>query len=211
MADKISILRAKNVAPCGINLCESGSKSLHKPDLVRNHVFLAIVICTQTSIQTILKRLGKQTIHMSKIKSRKIQDDIISKLEFDRKGNIAFCIKINKNEIINQIQEMRKIKYKNISRGRITYKFHRILWRLILERIQSFLNIHGCTFDDVSFQCDGDCISFAKDTGLKHVDEDNAHMLSDIVAWANNHNQEPRGTIGLDFTNELETELRKSF
>ena len=66
-----------------------------------NHVFLAIVICTQTSIQTILKRLGKQTIHMSKIKSRKIQDDIISKLEFDRKGNIAFCIKINKNEIIN--------------------------------------------------------------------------------------------------------------
>ncbi len=32
--DKISISRAKNVAPCGINLCESGSKSLRKPDLV---------------------------------------------------------------------------------------------------------------------------------------------------------------------------------
>ena len=39
MADKISISRAKNVAPCGINLCESGSKSLHKPDLVPIRAF----------------------------------------------------------------------------------------------------------------------------------------------------------------------------
>ena len=36
MADKINILRAKNVAPEWINSGELGSKSLRKPDLVRS-------------------------------------------------------------------------------------------------------------------------------------------------------------------------------
>ena len=76
-----------------------------------NYIFLAIVICTQTDILDIIKHVGKQTIHMFQIKSKKTHDEIISKLRFDCKENIAFCIKINRNEIINKIHEMRRMKH----------------------------------------------------------------------------------------------------
>ena len=42
-------------------------------------------------------------------------------------------------------------------------------------------------------------------------DRCSVHMLADIVAWANNHKQEPDGVIALDFTHELETELKNHF
>ena len=176
-----------------------------------NYVFLAIVICTQTDILDIIKRMGDQTIHMSQIKSKKTHDEIISKLRFDSKENIAFCIKINRNKIIDKIHEMRRMKHENVSRGKIIKNFHRILLHLLRERILNFFNMYGCTFDDVAFQCDGDCINLAKDTGLKYVDRCSVHMLADIVAWANNHKQEPDGVIALDFTHELETELKNHF
>ena len=34
------------------------------------------------------------------------------------------------------------------------------------------------------------------------------NMLADIVAWANNHGQEPKGSVSLDFRNQIEQKLK---
>ena len=62
---------------------------------------------------------------------------------------------------------------------------------------------------DVVFQCDHDCVGFAKDNGLRYSKKGDMHTLSDIVAWANNKNREPKGVISMDLTTLLEVELKK--
>ena len=74
----------------------------------------------------------------------------------------------------------------------------------LLEKIKAFVTKHGNALSDVVFQCDSNCGRFAKDGGLNHKDADDAHMLADIVAWANNKNKEPAGAISMDLKKAIE-------
>ncbi len=73
--------------------------------------FIAIVIGTEESISAIFDTLGYDHIHMRNIHSDK-QNTIVSRLRFDGKNNIAFCIRIDRNIITNQILTLRRIKKK---------------------------------------------------------------------------------------------------
>ena len=73
-----------------------------------------------------------------------------------------------------------------------------------------FLTMHDHALSDVLFQTDADCVNFLKDNGVGSTDASRAHMLSDIVAWANNRNRESlRGVISIDLTVTIRENLRE--
>ena len=62
-------------------------------------------------------------------------------------------------------------------------------------------------FHRFTFECDSDCVKFLKDNGLKYADAGETHMLSDIVAWANQRNNEPEGVVEINLADIIKTEL----
>ena len=175
-----------------------------------NHKFMAIVIGTRDSVCFTMKCLGNKQIHMVEIRDKKQQERIISQLKFDGKENIAFCIQIEKNKIIQNILETKRIK-QNVSKAKIYRAYHYLLLRHVRAQIETFLGKHGNALSDVVFECDMDCVNFAKDAGLKHTQRGDAYVLSDIVAWANNRGLEPRGVVVMDITVVLESYLKRIF
>ena len=123
--------------------------------------------------------------------------------------NIAFCLKLDKDNIINAVIEKSEKKRSNISHSKIFSKYNRLLLNQIRDEIIQFIKRHNCELHDVSFECDSDCRAFAKDTGLKHKDRGHVHVLSDLVAWSNNKGDEPDGVIPIDLTSKIEEELNR--
>ena len=74
-----------------------------------------------------------------------------------------------------------------------------------------FLREHSCEVRSIVFQCDADCRAFAKDMGWMITDAGPAHMLADIVAWANGHGREPEGAVSLDLVDGLVERMKSRF
>ena len=77
--------------------------------------------------------------------------------------------------------------------------------------ILKFLIKHKCELSDVVFKCDSDCRQFIKGNGLRPANVGDAHILADIVAWANNRNVEPEGVIMLDLANVFKEKTMKFY
>ena len=52
-------------------------------------------------------------------------------------------------------------------------------------------------------------VNFLKDNSLCHIGAGRAHMLSDIVAWANNRNREPEGVISVNPVAGIQEKLKE--
>lgn len=172
-----------------------------------NNLFLGLVITFNQKIQNELIRSEGKYIHMRNIKDKKRQKRIISKTYFDNEQTFAICVKIDRKKIINNIKNKRKVKHQNIPTSKIISKYNKLVMHYMEKRIMTFLNNNGYTLSDIIFQCDQDCLKFAKDNGLRHTDTDSTHILADIVAWANNRGIEPDGVVVLDIVDKVEAEL----
>lgn len=173
-----------------------------------DHAFMAIILGEEESLNRLHKNLGSDKFHMSKLFDIKRQKEIISKIKFDGKNNIAFCIKFNRN--IKKISNMKMIKRKKISLGKINRIRHYRLLSSTKEAIISFLIAHNYSIHDIYFQCDSDCRGFLRDVGLHYDDPGIAHQLSDVVAWANRRNIPLDGVIELDRVNETDEAVVKT-
>ena len=171
--------------------------------------FMGLVICTDDKKNSIVKNLGRNDIHMREIRDRNIQNTIISKLNFNDEESIAFCIVIDKGNIIKKFKQKRKAKQKKISNNKILRTYNRLLMYHLQERISNFLNKCNYVLSDITFECDSDCVGFLKDNGLKYADAGETHMLSDIVAWANQRNNEPEGVVEINLADIIKTELER--
>ena len=174
-----------------------------------NHKFMAIVMGTEERIASLVKRLGTDTIHMNTIRDKEEKSRLIKKLAFDHTECIAFCIRLERDRVLDRIY--RKRKRRHVDDMKLLRTYHYLLWRTLRTRAEKFLHQHGCGIDDVVFQCDGDCRNFAKDLGWHHGAASSAHMLADIVAWANAHGQEPTGAVPLDLADLLYVEMARRF
>ena len=171
-----------------------------------DHAFMAVVIGKEDSINNLHKNLGLKKIHMSQI-SKERRNNIISKIKFDGKNNIAFCIKINHN--IDKIKNMNIIKKKRIPLGKIYREYYRMLLFSIRDDLEKFSLAHNCPLNTIPFQCDSDCRGFAKDTGLHYDDPGHAHELSDIVAWLNKNHSVVDGIVELNMLDTYEKIIEK--
>ncbi len=176
-----------------------------------NHKFVAIIIGTEERIASLIRRLGNRAIHMHMIRSKKEQDRIIEELCFDHTECIAFCIRLERKQIFEKLYRGKLKKSRYIQNTTILRTYHYLVWRDIRDHVEKFLHQHGYGIGDVVFQCDGDCRDFAKDMGWHHEAAGSAHMLADIVAWANAHGREPAGAVRLDLTDSVYQQMIKRF
>lgn len=177
--------------------------------------FIAIVIGVGEYMQSVIESVGYDRIHMRRV-PKKIQERIMSGLKLDNSKCIAFCVKIDGRSTVNSIAGMRRMKNRHAAHEKVAQTFNRLLFSEIRDEVLDFLSKHDGCLPDVVFQCDRDCISFAKDAGLRYaragqVHENRIYELADIIAWMNNKGKEPKNAIVLDVTKKIEARLRNDF
>ncbi len=69
-----------------------------------NYKYMGLVIGTKENLNSISKRLElNQFSSKRRIKDKGVRKSLASKLEFNCRESIVFCVKIDKNRIINKI------------------------------------------------------------------------------------------------------------
>ena len=161
-------------------------------------------------MDAIIRRLGSDQIHMNMIKNRKVRDYIIHQVRFDGIECIGFCMRLEKAQTIARVKKLVGRKHR-LSAEKIHNAYHFLVWRRIRDHIEEFLRHHGCEVRSIRFQCDADCRDFARDLGWQYADVGPAHSLADVVAWANSHGRDPKGTVSMDLAGHLNAEMAKRF
>ncbi len=176
-----------------------------------NHKFMGIVIGTKDSIDSMARQLNIKQFLPNQIKLTKIRRDLTSQLQFDGKKNIAFCVKIERDQIIKDIKKLSEKKHPHLHRSKIISTHHYLLLQHLREKILNFAITHKYSLSDIVFECDDDCRDFIQSNGLHHDNGGNAYMLSDLVAWGNNRGYEADGVISMDVTYSIKEKLKHDF
>ena len=182
-----------------------------------NNRYMSLIVGTEAYLQSVIDYVGYDHIHMSRM-GRKDQDLVVSRLKLDRKKCIALCVKIDKNITVDKIARMRKVKTKYAARKKVLQAYNRLLLAQIQNVFQDFLIKYRVSLSDVVFQCDSDCVGFAKDAHLSYENisrektrQSRVYGLADAIAWENNRGREPNNVIRKDVTKTIETILRDGF
>lgn len=176
---------------------------------VVKHEYISIVIGSEDVIRSSIKRLRYGfPIHMSKLGYKKIRNNVLARSDFRNKEIMAFCVKIDRESTIDMVVKKTK---KRVAKKRIRRTFDRLLSRNLKPHLLEYLQRYRLELDDITFQCDYDCLSFSKEAGLKHAKPAAAHMLADIVAWANTHNIDIAGVVELDMVEDIRKEVLRLF
>ncbi len=173
---------------------------------VGNHEFLSIILCTQQYLDCLKKKLKSKRVRLD-VKNSTTRNLIASELAFEYKDVLALCCRINRDDIINKILRQKTKHRKQPMRHLILRSFNRQVYALLQDKISTFLISKKCDRDEVKFQCDGDCVGFAKDVGLSHIGSNDLHIVADVLAWMNNHGREPPGTVSMDLRNRLQNRV----
>lgn len=174
-----------------------------------NYKYLGIVIGTPEGIVNLSRKIGSFPEHMSKIQDERVRNEIRNRMRFNRNTTVAFCVKLDRKRIIDNIVQRRKIR-KNRKRIKAVYNtYNRILMQMIQKRIEYFVMSHNISFSELNVQCDNDCVPFVKAASLKRENIGVAYRISDYIAWFNNANDTPDEVFDLDFVYEMEMKILK--
>ena len=116
---------------------------------------------------------------------------------------------MDRDKIIKNIISAKQFKLKKANL-RIYTLYQESLFYHMRDRIQKFTEKHRHGYQDIEFQCDSDCEHFAKVNGIPRVKDGPVHMLSDLVAWANNRQKKIRGVIEINEVVKVEEDLRRA-
>lgn len=167
---------------------------------------MAIIVGEEIVINSILKKLGFDFIHMSRIKGMKTKNYILDNLDFYKYDIFALCVKTERTIMINKFLDGKKNKQ---SSRRIRNIFDYALLQHISPAMANYLTPRKCTITDVPFQCDTDCIETITIKGIKCCPPSKAHVLADIVAWANTHERLLEGVDDMDLVGRITKSMTK--
>lgn len=172
-----------------------------------NYAYMGMVIGTRDHIEAMIRNMGIDRMSARSLKQTETRKELASGLYFDHKESIAFCIKLDRHDIISSIKMKNTKKHPNRLRARIISQYNRLLLEHMHDHLFLFIRKHNYELDEICFECDADCREFAKDAGLKYTDNNLVHVISDLVAWSNNKGNEPHGVIPLNPTTEISRQL----
>ena len=175
-----------------------------------NHKFMAIVIGTDEGVTALTRRLGPQLIHMRGERTCDEKNSIVAKAEFDRKNLMGICLRLEKKRTFSKLQEHSK-KHRFTNRKKLSRTYHALVWRLLRDPVEQFLQPHNYEAHRLDIQCDADCRNFVTDCGWRSAEPGPAHALADVLAWGNSHGREPKGIVSLDFSDTLHAQMLKRF
>lgn len=156
-----------------------------------NHKFMAIVVGTGENIQALTKRLGPEPVHMSRIRGRDAKNAVIDAVTFDGRNRMGLCIRLEKKRTFSRLQDILKRERDFASNKKLSRAYHALVRNYLRDPLERFLRQHDCEADQLDFQCDFDCNRFVDDCGWTRSSPGPAHVLADILAWANNRGRGP--------------------
>ncbi len=175
---------------------------------IGHYVYMSIVLGVNDSINQLANRLGYKHIHMRSIKNKREKLDIISKMNFNNMDFLVLCIRMDRDVIINEFTNSKK-NWSRFSESKLVRIFNCQLFKLVRKDIESFLSRHRSGLSEIVFQTDVDCRDFAKNNGLRYADPNKAHMLADIVAFANNISEDIGCAKDLDLRDPIRESMKK--
>ncbi len=168
---------------------------------------MGIVLGTKESLDAMINNLQLNKLPAPSVKQTRTRSDLVSKIRFNGKENIGFCVRLDRDEITNDVKKkIDSTKYAAIYR-----RYNQLLLKFMHGRISEFLARHKAELPEVGFQCDADCYRFISDNNLCLCDQKLVHVLADLVAWSNNRGKEPDGVICLDSRKCIRKELNRVF
>ena len=167
-----------------------------------NYNYLGIVVGISERIIQIHNPVQHFPDHMASIDKSRIEH-VISILNFNSVTEIAFCIKLDRKNIVNKIMEAKRHGGKNLEKGKVLRTYNYVIMQEVRKKLENFLFSHGVSLTEIIVQCDSDCMYFAKAGALDHTRKGVAYKLADYVAWCNNKNKPPDSIKEIDFTTEI--------
>ena len=171
-----------------------------------NYKYLGIVIGQKQNLDSLYRKIGRPQKHMSG-QRKKQKAKIIKNLEFDQFNRTAFCVKINRKNVIDTVKINGIKKNKKMQGGNLFPQLKKILLNYLTYEFEKFTLQYHLSAKEIVVECDNDSIVFAKTWGVKHLSAGSVHIISDIIAWCNNKNQNIDGVIEIDLSEKIQSEL----
>lgn len=176
-----------------------------------NYKYLAVVACTAEFLNPIISGANLRNTVKSTASKKARRQDILAKLDAEKSGCLALCLKTDKASILSGIVRMAERQKKAPKSESLAYAYDNAVMEGIRVDLDQFLNRHGRSLGDVKIEADHDCKDLLRHANIRQTGESYAHMIADAVAWANNRGDEPRGVKPRDITGHLYKRLKGKF
>lgn len=148
--------------------------------------YLAIVIGTETAVDTLYNKIELDNIEMKNLK--KHQRKFVAKnMNFQNSGFSVMCHKVDRQQLTQYITTHPRSKAKFIEKKKVNQYFDKILLSLFRDRIDGFCQHHSSRFHKLSFQCDSDMSKTITNWNLTHSLKGRAYEFADAVSFCYQH------------------------
>lgn len=173
--------------------------------------YIAIVVGTETAVNTLFNKIGLKTIEMKHLK--KNQRRIVAKnMNFTSDDFLTLCLKVDRQKLIQYITTHPHSKAKFIEKTQIYRYFDTILLSLIRDKIDGFCQHHKSRFSHLSVQCDPDMTKTIQNWDLKPIPVNRAYEFADAVSFCYEHKWSPiKGCKYIDCSDIIKQKLQKCF
>lgn len=135
------------------------------------------------------------------------KDRVIDALVFTRNDLSAFCFRVDRQEIVNEVYS-RINRRKNFRRKLYIYsKFDEIFLKCFRDELQELCARNGVELAKLGVECDADMEKTVKRWNMMPLDEGIAHEIADAVSWCNMHGVDLPGCLERDFVETIRKKL----
>lgn len=173
--------------------------------------YIAIVLGTDSAINTLFNKIGLRTIEMKHLK--KNQRRMVAKtMNFTSNNFLALCLKVDRQKLIDYITTHPHSKAKFMEKKQVYRYFDNIVLSLIRNRIDGFCQHHGTRIGKLRIQCDPDMTKTILNWDLVNLPKGRAHEFADAVSFCYEHKWTPiKGCKYFDYSENIKHQLQKCF
>jgi len=173
--------------------------------------YVAIVIGTNAAINTLFYKIGLTTVEMKKLKKHQ-RKQVAKNMNFNGKGFLALCLKIDRQKIIEYFTTHPHSKAKFIDRKMVYRFFDDVLFGLIRDKIDGFCQHYGIGITKLIFQCDPDMSTTIHNWGLTDAHNGKAYEFADAISFCYEHKWTPvKGCKYFDYSDKIRKAMKKNY
>lgn len=134
-----------------------------------NYKYLAVVACTAEFLNPIISGANLRNTVKSTASKKARRQDILAKLDAEKSGCLALCLKTDKASILSGIVRMAERQKKAPKSESLAYAYDNAVVEGIRGDLDQFLNRHGRSLGDVKIEADHDCKDLLRHANIRAV------------------------------------------
>ncbi|MGI9566124.1 MAG: hypothetical protein ACR2LL_03805 [Nitrosopumilus sp.] len=168
--------------------------------------YISFVVGTKEKINSLYDEIGLREIHMVRL-DEKQKERVIRILDFTKSDILAWCLKVDKQHIVDYMYNHPRLNNKHKTRARILNHFDRLILEKVRNKMEKFTYSHEKGLEDVSVQCEVDMEDTVKVWQMNPQFEGRAYEISDAIAWCNEKGKRLKGCKELNLSEYLKTKM----